>query len=255
MIKKDKVVALIPARAGSKSIPKKNVIDILGKPLIYWTIKTALECKYIGRTIVSTDSEEIRKISIDAGAEAPFIRPKKLASDTAVDFGVFRHALEWLEKKENFLPELLVHLRPTGPARNMKLLERAIEVISNCEEADSLRSINLAKQTPYKMWKYSGSQFITPFFEDEGSSELHSSPRQILDKVYWQNGYVDIVKPRTIKKFKSMTGKKVLSFEINEDIVDLDYVEDIPKIENKLRELLSGKVSENPSHKPTRHSV
>lgn len=224
------VLALIPARGGSKSVPRKNLLPVAGKPLIAFSIGHARACPSITRTIVSTDDHEIATVSAAFGAEVPFIRPAEFASDWATDLDVFRHALAWLEREEGTLPELVVHLRPTGPVRELQLIERAIGLMLENGAADSLRSVGLAEQTPYKMWKIEGS-LLQPLLPLPGFPEAHSMPRQKLPVAYWQNGYVDIVRPRTVLEQDSMVGRVVLPFVIEGKIHELDYPDQIPALE------------------------
>ncbi|HQC21081.1 MAG TPA: acylneuraminate cytidylyltransferase family protein, partial [Anaerolineaceae bacterium] len=117
MVKKPEVLALIPARGGSKGIPRKNIRDFGGAPLIAWSIAAALRAETVTRVIVSTDDEEIAAVAREWGAETPFLRPAELAQDDTTDYPVFRHALDWLAAHENYRPEVVVQLRPTSPVR------------------------------------------------------------------------------------------------------------------------------------------
>ena len=227
-MKKPEVLALIPARGGSKSVPRKNLLQVAGKPLIAYSIGHALTCTQITRTIVSTDDPEIAEVSRKFGAEVPFRRPAEFASDTATDFQVFRHALLFLQE-QGYTPDLIVHLRPTGPVRRIDLIEHAISMMLQNPEADSLRAVGLAEQTPYKMWRIEGS-YLRQALELPGFPESHSMPRQKLPAVYWQNGYVDIVRPRTIIELDSMVGQVVLPFVVEGKIHELDYPEQIPAL-------------------------
>jgi len=119
------VLAVIPARGGSKSIPGKNIISIHGKPLIAHTIAQALGSTQINRVLVSTDDSEIARVSCEYGAEVPFTRPADLAGDLSPDIDTFVHALEWLDQNEDYRPDLIVHLRATGPVRRIELIDRA----------------------------------------------------------------------------------------------------------------------------------
>lgn len=224
------VLALIPARGGSKSVPRKNLLPVAGKPLIAYTIRHALAASSITRTIVSTDDSEIARVAQEYGAEVPFYRPAEFASDFATDLEVFRHALEWLAEEESYVPELVVHLRPTGPVRDIALIERAISLMLRHPEADALRSVGLAEQTPYKMWKLEDS-YLRPLAPLSDFPEAHSMPRQKLPAAYWQNGYVDIVRPRTIIELDSMVGRVVLPFVVEGKIHELDYPDQIPALE------------------------
>jgi len=231
-----KILALIPARGGSKSIPRKNIHPIAGKPLIVYSIQQALESKHITRVIVSTDDEEIADVSRKWGAETPFMRPAEFSQDKSLDIEVFDHALRWLKKNEGYQPELVVHLRPTGPVRRVASIERAIETMLAHPEADALRSVQIAKQNPYKMW-FIENGLLKPILQLEGTKEPYNMPRQKLPKTYWQNGTLDITRPRTILEKKSMMGEKIIAFETNEPAYDLDYAEDIPIIEKALEVL------------------
>lgn len=227
-MKKPEVLALIPARGGSKSVPRKNLLELAGKPMIAYSIGHALECASVTRTIVSTDDDEIAEVSRRFGAEVPFRRPAEAASDTATDLQVFRHALLFLQD-QGYLPDLVIHLRPTGPVRQVALIEHAIHLMLRHPEADSLRAIGLAEQTPYKMWRIEGS-YLRQALPLEGFPESHSMPRQKLPAVYHQNGYVDIVRPRTILELDSMVGQTVLPFVVEGKIHELDYPEQIPEL-------------------------
>ncbi len=227
-MKKPEVLALIPARGGSKSVPRKNLLEVAGKPLIAYSIQHALACTQVTRTIVSTDDDEITDVSRRFGAEVPFRRPAEFASDSATDFQVFRHALLFLQE-QGYTPDLIVHLRPTGPVRRIELIEHAIGMMLRHPEADSLRAVGLAEQTPFKMWRIEGS-YLRQALELPGFPESHSMPRQKLPAVYWQNGYVDIVRPRTIIELDSMVGKVVLPFVVEGKIHELDYPEQIPAL-------------------------
>lgn len=238
MSRKD-VMALIPARGGSKSVPRKNLLPVAGRPLIAYSIMHAQACPAITRIVVSTDDDEIAAVAKQFGADVPFKRPADAATDTATDFQVFRHALNWLAEHEGYVPELVVHLRPTGPVRETALIERAVQLMLQNPDADALRSVGTAEQTPYKMWRIEDS-FLRPLIELPGYPEAHSMPRQKLPTAYWQNGYVDIVRPRTIIELESMTGNVVLPFVVEGKIHELDYPDQIPALEEAVKSWLAG---------------
>lgn len=243
------VLALIPARGGSKSVPRKNLISLGGKPLIGYSIEHALACPLITRTIVSTDDLEIARVAQAFGAEVPFMRPAEYATDSATDLDVFEHALAWLESNEGYTPDLIVHLRPTGPVRRVSIVTRAVQAMLDDEGADALRSVSLAEQTPYKMWRVEGER-MRPLLEIEGVAEPHSMPRQALPRVYWQNGYVDVVRPRTIRVLHSMVGASVLPFVIDDPVFDLDYPEQIPALEQAVLTQRQASHAESPETAP-----
>jgi CMP-N-acetylneuraminic acid synthetase len=216
------ILAVIPARGNSKSIKNKNIKLLFGKPLIYYSINIAKRSKLINRIIVSSDSKKVINIAKKYGAEAPFVRPKELSKDNSKDHGLFLHCLEWLEKNENYIPDLIVHLRPTYPIRSAKIVDKAIQFALRNRKYDCIRSVCEPFQNPYKMWHLNTNNFLTPLLGNF-KNELYNSPRQKLRKVYWQNAYLDIVKYDTIKKQKSMTGKKIIPFILpSNSIFDID---------------------------------
>lgn len=234
------VLAVIPARGGSKSVPRKNLLDILGKPLIAYSIDHAQRSTHVTRTIVSTDDEEIAAVARAYGAEAPFMRPAEFAGDRSTDYEVFRHCLEWIRDNEARMPDLVVHLRPTGPARRISLIDAAIERMLAHPEADALRSMNMSQQTPYKMWVFEECDHVRPAATLAGVPEAHSMARQSLPVAYWQNGYVDIVRPQTILEKGSMVGDSVLGFVIPHQVHDIDYKSDIADVERAVQRLIDG---------------
>ena len=217
-----RVISLIPARGGSKSIPKKNIKPFNGKPLIAYSIEASLSVPMIERTIVSTDSLEIAEISRQAGAEVPFIRPEELARDDTPDLPVFEHCLHWLRENEDYVPDLVVQLRPTTPIRDPDHIKKGIEMLIGDPEADSLRAVCEPTQNPFKMWKLDSEGYLVPII-DTDIKEAYNQPRQKLPIIYWQNGYLDIVRSKTILQMKSMTGRKIRPLVIGSEYVfDID---------------------------------
>jgi len=225
MIEENKVLAIIPARGGSKGIPKKNIINVGGKPLIYYSINVAKKSKFIGRVIVSTDSKEIAEMAEKNGARVPFIRPSELARDDTPTYPVIKHVLEWLNEKENYRPELIVILEPTFPLRTVKEVDEAIKAISSDKEADSLRGVCEPFQNPFKMWLLNG-KYLEPLIKTE--KETHGMPRQKLKKVFWQNGFIYISRYKTIMEKGDIAGEKILPFILGKNkYIDLDTKEDL----------------------------
>ena len=248
-----KLLALIPARGGSKGIPRKNLMILGGKPLIAYSILQAQASKHINRVIVSTDDDEIAHVARQWGAEVPFMRPAEYAQDLSPDIDVFRHALTWLQENDHYKPEMVVHLRPTGPARQVALIDQAIELLIAHPTADAVRSVSVSLQTPYKMWRRSESGFLEPLFRLPGLADCQSLPRQQLPLTYWQNGYVDILRPDAVLTTNSMWGDCVLPFVLEDSTFELDYPENIPEIEEALRAIEQGDHSNRKSS--FRHSV
>jgi CMP-N,N'-diacetyllegionaminic acid synthase len=217
-----RVLAIIPARGNSKSIPFKNIKLFCGKPLVTYSIETALACSLIERTIVSTDSEKIAEVARNAGAEVPFLRPDEYANDDTPDLPVFVHCLDWLNDNEGYVPDIIVHLRPTSPLRYLEMVEDGIQMLVDDPATDSVRAVCEPAQNPFKMWKIKEDSFLSPLVEAK-IKEQWNQPRQKLPTVYWQNGYVDVTRGRTILEKHSMTGDKIKPLIVdNENIIDID---------------------------------
>jgi N-acylneuraminate cytidylyltransferase len=224
-----------------------------GKPLIAHTILQARASQRIDRVLVSTDDRDIADIARKWGADVPFLRPAEFARDSSPDIDVFRHALQWLAEHEQYLPSLVVHLRPPTPVRRVELIDQAIDLLASHPDADAVRSVNVAQQTPYKMWHIRRDGYLEPVVQMEGFSDSQSLPRQQLPIVYWQNGYVDVIRPRAALEKNSMWGDRALPLLIEEPLLELDYPEQIPAIEQALRDTSTRKSP--PSESPFRHPV
>lgn len=224
---KPEVLAIIPARGGSKGIPRKNIKNFAGHPLIAYSIAAGLQAKNVTRVIVSTDDEEIAAVARAYGAETPFLRPAEFAQDRTTDLPVYQHALEWLAEHENYHPEVVVQLRPTSPIRPPELTDQAVETLLAHPEADSVRGVVPAGQNPHKMWRideHSGQ--MHNLLDVPGVDEPYNAPRQILPPVYWQTGHIDAIRPRAIQA-GSMSGKIILPVMIDPAYtVDIDTPKD-----------------------------
>lgn len=226
------ILAIIPARSGSKSVPHKNIRKLNNKPMIAYSIEHALASNYINRVVVSTDSEEYAAIAKAYGAEVPFLRPMELAGDNSLDFDVFYHAVNYLKEKENYEADIIVQLRPTYPIRNVSDIDAMIEMLMSDETADSVRSISPAKEIPYKMWFKSEAGHLSPIMTD--LPECYNMPRQQLPKVYYQNACIDVLKSRVILEQRSMTGKYILGYEMSNNY-DVDTEEEFLLAETYLK--------------------
>ena len=218
------VVAIVPARGGSKGLPRKNLRVLAGFPLVAWAIAAGRSAAQVSAVVVSTDDEEIAEVARQFGAEAPFLRPPELARDDTPDLPVFEHALRWLEHERGLVPELVVQLRPTSPFRPAGLVDEAVALLRANPGADSLRAVTSPSQTPFKMWRVEGP-LLSPLlgsFEEE----LFNAPRQSLPPVCWQTGHVDVIRPATILEKRSMTGRRIVPL-----VVDRRYALDIDTLE------------------------
>ena len=216
------VLAIIPARGGSKGIPRKNIRNFAGHPLIAYSIEAGLQARTVTRVIVSTDDEEIAEVARRYGAETPFIRPSEFAQDRTLDLPVFQHALEWLEQNEGYRPEVVVQLRPTSPVRPPSLVDEAVCLLLEHPEVHSVRGVVPAGQNPHKMWCIDAQTGrMNPLLRVEGVAEPYNAPRQVLPSVYWQTGHVDAIRPEAIRR-GTMSGEVILPV-----LIDPSYTVDI----------------------------
>lgn len=222
-----KVLAIVPARGGSKGIPRKNIRPFAGYPLIAYSITAALQAETVTRVIVTTDDEDIAEIARRYGAETPFLRPAELAQDRTTDLPVFQHALTWLAEHENYHPEIVIHLHPTSPVRPSGCVDQAVHLLLNCPGVDCVRSVVEPGQSPYKMWRIEEQTGnMIPLLTASGISEPYNTPRQMLPPTYLQTGHVNAIRPAAILG-GSMTGGVILPLIINADYeVDLDTLAD-----------------------------
>jgi len=221
MIRKPEIVALVPARGGSKSIPGKNIKPLGGMPLLAYSIAAGLQAQLVQRVLVSTDSADIADVARTWGAEVPFLRPADLAEDGTTDFPVFEHALHWLAENEGYRPDIIVQLRPTLPFRAPGLVDSAIRALLENPEADSVRGVTPSGQNPYKMWRIEQGT-LRPLLQTEWP-EPYNMPRQALPETYWQTGQIEVIRRETILQKKSLTGDIILPCIISpEYAIDLD---------------------------------
>lgn len=228
-----KILCLIPARSGSKGVPNKNIKNFKGKPLLAWSIEQAIQSKYEMKIIVSTDSKEYAKISKDWGAEVPFLRPKNISGDLSNDYEFINHALTYLKNNENYIPDIILQLRPTQPCRKVKDIDNCLDLfIKNYKHYDSLRTVVEFEKSPYKMYKIKDEKLIPLYKEINGISEPFNQCRQILPKTYLHNGYIDIIKVKIIKNGK-ISGERIYPYVMKKtDTIDIDTINDWNKAEN-----------------------
>ena len=225
------IIGIIPARGDSKGILHKNIKLLAGKPLIAYTIEAALKSKFLDRVIVSTDSKKIAKIAKEYGTEVPFLRPERLAKDATPIISVLKHAVRWLEKKENYSTDIVVTLQPTSPLRQTTDINRAVKKIIETG-ADSVVSVCQAKDNPYWMMMVRKDR-IFPFMD----SNKHYSRRQALPRLYMLNGAVYVTRIETLTK-----ESKILSNNSRAIIMEQKNSLDIDdEMDFKLAELILNK--------------
>lgn len=232
MVKRPEVLAVIPARGGSKGIPRKNIRDFAGHPLIAYSIEAGLQAKTVTRTIVTTDDAEIAEVARRCGAEIPFMRPAELAQDHTLDLPVFQHVLEWLEQNEGYRPDVVVQLRPTSPIRPPTLVDEAVCLLLDTPGAHSVRGVVPAGQNPHKMWRIDPQTGrMVPLLTVEGVAEPYNAPRQVLPPVFWQTGHIDAIRPEVIRA-GTMSGEVILPVMIDPQYtVDIDTPKDWARYE------------------------
>jgi len=223
------IVAVIPARSGSKGVPDKNIAKLLDKPLIAYSIEAARRTSLISRVIVSTDSDKYASIAKSYGAEIPFLRPNELSKDDSTDYDFVKHLLDWFSSNENNQPEYIIHLRPTTPIRDPEIIDDAIKLFMKNNDATSLRSGHEMSETAYKQFEIEGGYFkkiCTGSFNLDDANEN----RQSFPKTYFPNGYVDILKTSFVLKNELLHGNKVLSY-ITDFAIEIDTIEDFEFLE------------------------
>lgn len=231
MVKRPEILAIIPARGGSKGIPHKNIRDFAGYPLIAYSIEAALQSELVTRVIVSTDDPKIAEVAKQCGADVPFLRPAELAQDTTLDLPVFQHALAWLTSNEAYAPDYVIQLRPTSPVRPVGLVDEAIRLLQQHPEADSVRGVVPAGENPHKMWQINPENGqMKNLLDVPGIAEPYNAPRQALPMIYWQTGHIDGIRPATILSKHSMSGDVILPV-----LVDPRYTVDIDDLSDWAR--------------------
>ena len=224
------MIAIIPARSGSKGVPGKNIKLLGGIPLFAFSIIAAKMMPSVSRVIVSTDSEEYAQIAKDYGAEVPFLRPNEISGDKSTDFDLFLHALNWFKENENLIPEYILHLRPTTPLRNPQIMEEAVKLfLENKNLASSLRSGHPAPESPYK-WFLKDENNYFKGLRDDLTPEKVNLPRQSFPSVYIPDGYIDILKSSVILDSGTLHGDKMLVFE-SPFCVEVDTKDDFEYLE------------------------
>lgn len=223
-----KILAIIPARGGSKGIPNKNIIDVGGKPLIVWSIEAALKSKYISKVIVSSDSDIILNIAKKTGSEI-IKRPNELASDSARSEPVVKHVVnELLEKGEKF--DYVILLQPTSPLRTSEDIDRSFEKLVKTK-ATAIISVSEVEKNPLKSFMINETGFLKGIVNDE----FPFMPRQELPKVFYPNGSIYIIETRSFLKTNKLFTDKTIAYETSlESSIDIDCISDVIEINKKI---------------------
>lgn len=235
MNKKLNIISLIPARSGSKGIKDKNIKLYKGLPLLVHSINISLQCKYINETYVSTDSKEYQDIAVEHGSKITPLRPNEISDDLSPDIDTFNHLINMLINQNKDIPDIIVHLRPTYPNRNIDILNNCIEkFIENYDKYDSLRTVAMIEKTPYKMY-YIENNVLIPYIKNHDKfEEPYNQARQNFPNTYLHNGCIDIIKTHIILNKNLLSGFRIYPYIMeNEDLDDIDNIDDFIKSENK----------------------
>ena len=222
-------VALIPARAGSKGVPDKNVRLVGGYPLLAWTIAACLRAATIDRVIVSTDSSEYASLAVKFGAETPFLRPGAISGDQATDYEFIIHALDWMASQGEE-PEYVVHMRPTTPLRDPQLVDDAVRLFTSMKGATALRSVHEMSESSYKTFEITEGGQLTLVGREGTEVDFANGPRQGFPQTYMANGYVDVLSTSFIRSSGLIHGDRVMPFR-TAPVLEIDTEDDLARLE------------------------
>ncbi len=228
------IYSIIPARAGSKGVPGKNIKLLGGYPLVAYSIIASRFFSQANRTIVSTDSEKIAKIALHYGAEVPFLRPKEFAQDTSGDLDYVLHAINWFRENEAQIPEYLAILRPVTPLRATDIIDKAIKVISEDLQATSLRTIHQLAEPAEKQVRIDDKGYLRGLFPNDPRPEYFNLPRQTFPPAFEPNGCVDIVKTDYVLRNNRLLGPRMIGHATGR-VTEIDTVEDFDYLEYDLK--------------------
>ena len=239
------ILGVIPIRGGSVGIPRKNIYPLLGKPLVYYTIKEARKSKLITRLVIYTGHPDMLEVARKYKVEVPVIEEK----ETQNDILTFKHLLAGLEKKENYKPDIIVHLRATAPTRTASDIDEAIKLLISNPTADSVRGVCGVEESPFKMYQLDKRRkFLVPFLTEKEFGFMKNFPdpnavgRQNFPEVLKPSSQIDVTRRKTIVKMNSMIGKKVLPFFVDKKRdIDIDVLDDIVLAEYIMKSLKAKK--------------
>ena len=218
------ILGVIPARGGSKGIPNKNIIEIGGNPLIHYTIKAGLESKMLTHCVVSTESDEIKRIAKVHGGNVPFKRPKELSSDNAVSMPVMKHAIQFMEKKQNCKYDIVVMLQPTTPLRLSEDIDNSLILLEESKADAVISVVDVGANHPLRMKRIVDGRLIN--YIDQGYENMQ--PRQELPSVYIRNGAIYAVKRDILMEDDSWVGNDVVAYIMpTERSVNIDAMQDL----------------------------
>ncbi len=226
------VLAVIPARGGSKALPRKNLALLYGKPLIAWTIEAAIRSRVVNRTVVTTDDTEIADVARSLGAEIPFLRPPELARDETPGIAAILHAVRWLEEHEGYRPDVVMKLQPTSPLRTAEDLTSALALLAE-RHADAVVSVTPVEHHPYWMRTVDEHGFMHDFVPQSAPTFV----RQDLPPAYRVNGAIYLADRTTLLTTEWWFGPRTAAYVMpSERSVDIDTTDDLAVAERLLEE-------------------
>ncbi|MEI2740097.1 MAG: acylneuraminate cytidylyltransferase family protein [Chitinophagaceae bacterium] len=229
-----RVLGIIPARGGSKSIPRKNIRPLGGKPLIQYTAEAALSSVKLERTLLTTEDKEIAAIGKDLGLWVPFLRPTMLAQDETPTLPVLLHVVDWLNQEHEEFDAFCL-LQPTVPFRTSKQIDEAIELLEN-SESDSVVSVTPVPHHYHPMWQFQvDSLGMLKLWNDDPTSAILIQ-RQALSKTYARNGSLYVMRRQSLVEQQSLYGKSCLAYiQYEQPVINIDTEDDWKLAENFLR--------------------
>ena len=233
------ILAIIPARSGSKGVPDKNIKMLGGFPLIQWSIEACKRSKMINQVMVSTDSLDYKNLCEGFGVEVPFLRPASISKDTSTDIEFVLHSLDWL-KANNSEPDFIVHIRPTTPLRDPAIIDLAINQFIEDASFTALRSIHEMPESAYKNFEVSHDGSLMTVFSHRKELDHSNLGRQSFPKTYIPNGYVDVLKTSFIREHNLLHGDKVMPY-LTDAVREIDEESDF--------EFLRYQITTNPKAK------
>jgi N-acylneuraminate cytidylyltransferase len=237
-----KILAIIPARSGSKGVPDKNIQPLGGFPLIQWSIEACKKSTMINQVIVSTDSLEYKSLCEGMGADVPFLRPAEISQDSSTDIEFVIHALDWL-KDNNSEPDFIVHMRPTTPLRFPKIVDDAIQKFIDAPSFTALRSIHEMSESAYKNFEVSEDGSLVTAFSHKRDLDHSNLGRQLFPKTFVPNGYVDVLRASFIRDYNLLHGNRVMPYftepvsEIDSE-ADFDFLRYQIGVDSSIKEII-----------------
>jgi N-acylneuraminate cytidylyltransferase len=220
------VVALIPARSGSKGVQNKNLQELGNRSLLEWSIRAASQTERISRVIVSTNSTEYAGVAKRVGADVPFIRPESISQDKSTDYEFVKHALDFFYS-EGRIPDLIVHLRPTTPFRDPKIMNQVISGgLKRSIGVTSVRSVHEMGESAYKSFEIGESGNLVSAFSRSNELDVANAGRQSFPKTYSPNGYIDLLFPDIILNSGFLHGNNVSPI-ITENTIEIDSASEL----------------------------